>query len=173
MYPFLAEHVRPDPSGIHYQLAAPDLDPTEISAQWLEIPKSAKLGNGTKMTEIPSAFIGLSLPFENSTDNGPAVFLCSVTSRWASGTYHGGPVGDGTFDFVQTVTVDKKPLPTDLAQTGYYYAFDTSHDGSWRMVEMDLTWLETLTPRLNDSNPNRSTLSGTRRPRYSRTRLRA
>lgn len=106
---------------------------------------------------MPSAFLNVLIPTNQSGDPGIA-FTCSVDARWAMGTYSGGPVGDIDADYVQAATIQNtRPFGPDLQ--GYQYNFLPINDGSWRRVQIDLDWLNTLTPPLGGNTSGWTTLA--------------
>ena len=119
-----------------------------ISTQWITVPETAQLSDNSYTTDVPSAFLDVQMPYTGSNNTG-TTFACSVDARWAMGTYSGGPVGDIDADYVQTATIQNTRPFGDL--NGFQYNFLPIDDGSWRRVEIDIDWLNTLTPPF-DSN---------------------
>lgn len=129
---------------------------SNISAQWITVPETARLSDNSNTTDIPSAFLSVQIPYSGSNYTG-TTFTCSIDARWAIGTYTGGPVGDVDADYVQTATIkNTRPFP-DL--TGYQYNFLPVDDGSWRRVQIDTDWLNSLTPSLGDSTSGWNSLA--------------
>ena len=127
-----------------------------INAQWISVPKTATLSDGSYTTDLPSAFLSVQIPYSESDTTG-TMLTCSVDARWATGTYSGEGVGDQDADYVQTATVkNSRPFP-DLS--GYQYNFLPVADGSWRRVEIDLGWLNTLTPPIGNSTSGWTSLA--------------
>ena len=127
-----------------------------ISAQWISVPETARLSDNSYTTDLPSAFLSVQIPYSGSNYTG-TTFTCSIDARWAVGIYSGGPVGDLDADYVQTATIQNtRPFP-DL--TGYQYNFLPIDDGSWRRVQIDLDWLNTLTPALDNSTSGWTSLA--------------
>ena len=98
----------------------------------------------------------MQIPYSESNNTG-ITFTCSVDARWAMGIYSGGTVGDLDVDYVQTATIQNtRPFP-DLP--GYQYNFLPIDDGSWRRVQIDTDWLNTLTPTLGNSTSGWTSLA--------------
>ena len=146
-YPDLPEYgVRLD---LGYLIETKTLIASNISTQWVTVPKGAQLSDGSYTTDVPSIFLIVQIPDFNANQTGPT-FTCSVDARWAVGTYSGGPVGDVDADYVQTATVkNTRPFTSDLE--GYQYNFLHIDDGSWRRVQIDIDWLYALTPPLGSN----------------------
>lgn len=127
-----------------------------ISAQWISVPEAARLSDNSYTTDVPSAFLSVQIPYSEYNNTG-TTFTCSVDARWAMGIYSGGPVGDIDADYVQTATIQNtRPFP-DL--TGFQYNFLPVDDGSWRRVQIDIDWLNTLTPTLDNSTSGWTSLT--------------
>ncbi|MCJ1460888.1 hypothetical protein MMC28_011270 [Mycoblastus sanguinarius] len=130
---------------------------SNISAQWISVPEAARLSDNSYTTDMPSAFLSVQVPYSESNNTG-TIFTCSVDARWAMGIYSGGPVGDVDTDYVQTATIQNtRPLVPDLI--GYQYNFLPIDDGSWRRVQVDMDWLNTLTPPLSSSTSSWTSLT--------------
>ena len=106
----------------------------QIETQWMVIPQSALLSDGSVTNHLPSALINVALP--NQTNSSIGSFLtCSIDARWVMGKYKGAPISAGSWsqrsmEYVQTV---------DLQATEPF-------DNSSSSVQMDIDWLQNLTP---------------------------
>lgn len=141
---------------LNYWIETEFLVSSNISAQWITVPEVARLSDNSNTTDVPSAFLSVQIPYSGSNNTGTA-FTCSIDARWAMGTYTGGPVGDIDADYVQTATFQNtRPFP-DIK--GYQYNFLPIDDGSWRRVQIDLDWLNTLTPPLGNSTSGWTSLA--------------
>lgn len=141
---------------LNYWIETEFLVSSNISAQWITVPEVARLSDNSNTTDVPSAFLSVQIPYSGSNNTGTA-FTCSIDARWAMGTYTGGPVGDIDADYVQTATIQNtRPFP-DIK--GYQYNFLPIDDGSWRRVQIDLDWLNTLTPPLGNSTSGWTSLA--------------
>ena len=128
-----------------------------IGTQWITVPEVGPLSDNSFTTDMPSAFLSVLMPYIESNNTG-TMFTCSIDARWAMATYHGGPVGDIDADYIQTATIQNtRPFSADLA--GYQYNFLPINDGSWRRVQIDTNWLNTLTPPLPSSTPGWTSLA--------------
>lgn len=129
---------------------------SNISAQWITVPEAVRLSDNSNTTDVPSAFLSVQIPDSESSNTG-TTFTCSIDARWAKATYTGGPVGDIDADYVQSATIQNtRPIP-DL--TGYQYNFLPIDDGSWRRVQIDIDWLNILTPLLGNSTSGWTSLA--------------
>ena len=153
-YPDLPEYsIRLD---LSYWIATNFSVSSNISARWIEVPETARLSDNSSTTDLPSAFLSVQIPYTKSNISG-TTFTCSVDARWAMAISSGGPVGDMNSDYVQTASIQNtRPVP-DLR--GYQYNFLPINDGSWRRVRIDMNWLETLTPPLDDSTSGWTSLA--------------
>ena len=130
---------------------------SNISAQWLTVPEVARLSDDSSTADMPSALLSVQIPYFDSNDTGMTM-SCSVDARWAIGTYSGGPVGDLDVDYVQKATIQNtRPFAPDLP--GYQYNFLPIDDGSWRRVQIDVDWLNALTPALDSNISNWTSLT--------------
>lgn len=146
-YPDLPEYgVRLD---LDYWIETIFSNSSTISTQWIMVPKTARLSDNSYTTDLPGAFLSVQVPFSGSNNTGRA-FTCSVDARWAMATYSGGPVGDLDADYVQTASI-RNTRPFIPGLQGFQYNFLPVDDGSWRRVEIDMDWLNTLTPPLGSS----------------------
>lgn len=127
-----------------------------IDTQWLLVPDNATLNDNSVTDDLPSAFIAVYVPDSESNHTG-TTFTCSVDARWAESVYTGRPVGDIDADYVQAATVQSN---RDFGQLiGYQYNFLPANDNTWRRVKVDLDWLNTLTPSINDSTSGWTSLA--------------
>ena len=154
-YPDLPEYgVRLD---LGYWIETNTISSSNISAQWLPVPKDSRLSDDSHTTDMPSAFLSVQIPYIDSNETG-TTFTCSVDARWAVGIYSGGPVGDVDADYVQKATIkNTRPFASDL--DGYQYNFLPVDDGSWRRVHLDMDWLYALTPLLGSSTSGWTSLA--------------
>ena len=141
-YPFLTQYDVSDdlevllPTNFSYS--------AQIETQWIDMPQSALLSNGSVTDYLPSAFINIALP--NQTNSSMGTFLtCSIDARWAMGEYKGGPIAPGSFShsstrYVQTV---------DLQGTDPFGNLS-------RSVQMDIDWLSNLTPATSNDTTSTS-----------------
>ncbi|CAD6593282.1 MAG: hypothetical protein ASARMPREDX12_007012 [Alectoria sarmentosa] len=128
-----------------------------ISALWISIPQATRLSDNSYTTDLPSAFLSVQIPYGPSNTTG-TTFTCSVDARWAMGTHSGGPLADLDVDYVQTASIQNtRPIAPDLR--GYQYNFLPVDDGSWRRVQIDIDWLNTLTPPLDGSTSGWTSLA--------------
>ena len=129
---------------------------SNISTQWITVPEAVRLSDNSNTTDVPSALLSVQIPDSESNNTG-TTFSCSIDARWARATYTGGPVGDIDADYIQTATIQNtRPFP-DL--TGYQYNFLPIDDGSWRRVQIDIDWLNILTPLLGNSTSGWTSLA--------------
>ena len=154
-YPDLPEYgVRLD---LSYLIETNTLIASNISTQWVTVPKRARLSDDPYTVDVPSAFLMVQIPDLNTNETG-TTFTCSVDARWAVGTYSGGPVGDINADYVQTATIkNTRPFASDLE--GYQYNFLPIDDGSWRRVQIGIDWLYALTPPLGNNTSGWTSLA--------------
>ncbi|MCJ1401737.1 hypothetical protein MMC11_004954 [Xylographa trunciseda] len=127
---------------------SPELYPNTsvITTRWLRKPTGPDLTfNHTTVDTYPSAFITIQVPYSGSTTQG-TVFTCSVDARWAAGNNVGTNVDSTTDVFVQHGEVDSNAAV--FAYTDLILPVD---DGTWRTVDLDISWLEALSPALNES----------------------
>lgn len=127
-----------------------------ISTQWITVPETAQLSDNSYTTDVPSAFLDVQMPYTGPNNTGTTV-TCSVDARWAMGTYSGGPVGDVDADYVQTATIQNTRPFSDL--NGFQYNFLPIDDGTWRRVQIDTDWLNTLTPSFDSNTPGWTSLA--------------
>lgn len=155
-YPDLPEYgIRLD---LNYWIETSFSNSSSISTQWIGVPSTARLSDNTFTTDLPSAFLSVQIPYSGSNNTGTA-FTCSVDARWARSTYSGGPVGDVDADYIQTATIQNaRPVTPDLT-LGYQYNFLPINDGTWRRLQIDLDWLNTLTPPLANSTSGYTSLA--------------
>ena len=137
----------------------------QISAQWIRVPKTIPLSNGSITTDVPSAFLSVMIPHDisnttggtsittantanktgNTSNTTGTVFTCSVDARWAMANYRGEPIQtDPNLYTLSAVLEHLQPQPGDT---------------SWRRVQIDRDWLENLTPPLNESKSGWNTLA--------------
>ena len=130
---------------------------SNVSTHWQRVPGAARLSDNSNTTDVPSAFLSVQMPYYGTNNTG-TTFTCSVDARWAMGIYSGGTVGDLDEDYVQTATIQntRSKIP-NLA--GYQYNFLPVNDGSWRRVQIDTDWLNTLTPLLGNSTSGWTSLA--------------
>ena len=127
-----------------------------INTQWMLVPENATLNDNSTTDDLPSAFLDVYVPDSESDQTG-MIFTCSVDARWAEAVYTGRPVGYIDADYVQAATVQSN---RDFGQlTGYQYNFLPTNDSTWRRVRVDLDWLNTLTPSINDSTSGWTSLA--------------
>lgn len=116
----------------------------QIETQWIDMPQSALLSNGSVTDYLPSALINIALP--NQTNSSMGTFLtCSVDARWAMGEYKGGPIAPGSFLRQSTRYVQA----VDLQGTDPFA-------NSSRPVQMDIDWLLNLTPATSNDTTSTS-----------------
>lgn len=141
---------------LSYWIGADSLISSNISTQWITVPEAALLSDNSNTTDVPSAFLSVQIPYSGFNNTG-TIFSCSIDARWAMGTYTGGPVGDVDADYIQTATIQNtRPFP-DIQ--GYQYNFLPVDDGSWRRVQIDIDWLNILTPPLGNSTSGWTSLA--------------
>ena len=115
-----------------------------ITTRWLQQETGPNLTfNDTIVDTYPSAFLTIQIPYPDSTTQG-TVFTCSIDARWAEGNNVGTNVESTTDVFLQHGEVDSNAAV--FAYTDMILPVD---DGTWRTVDLDLSWLEALTPALN------------------------
>ena len=123
-----------------------------ITTRWLQKQTGADLTyNHTTIDYYPSAFMTIQIPYPGSTTQG-TVFTCSVDARWAEGNNVGTNVDSTTDIFLQHGEVDSNAAM--FAWTDMIIPVD---DGTWRTVDLDISWLQALTPALNRSANTEST----------------
>ena len=124
-----------------------------ITTKWLTKPSQPNLSyNSSVIDYYPSAFLTIQIPRAGSTVEG-TVFACSVDARWAQGNNVGTSVRSVTDNSLQHGEVDSNAAV--FAWTDMLLPID---DGTWQTVDLDLSWLEVLTPPLVTS-PNNTGLS--------------
>lgn len=106
--------------------------------------------------DLPSAFLSVYVP-DSESDQSGTTFTCSVDARWAEAVYTGRPVGDIDDDYVQAATVQSTREFGEI--TGYEHNFLPTNDSTWRRVQMDLDWLNMLTPSTNNSTSGSTSLA--------------
>lgn len=111
----------------------------------MSVPQSALLSNGSVTSDVPSALLNVAIP--GNTINYTAIVLtCSIDARWAMGNYQGGPITLTPWQYVQSAVMQSPNLFAAHA-TGDPSNHD---DPSWRPVQIDMDWLESLTPPLDN-----------------------
>ncbi|MDI1491386.1 MAG: hypothetical protein OHK93_002595 [Ramalina farinacea] len=146
-YPYLPEYtIRLD---LGYWIGTLFTNSNRISTEWINVPETVPLSDNTTTTDLPSGFLSVLTPFSDSSD--PAnIFTCSIDARWALGNQLGSPVGDLDAEYVQRAEILRtRSFAPDLP--GFQYNFLPIKDGSWRRLQIDTDWLNTLTPLLDDS----------------------
>lgn len=110
----------------------------------MNVPQSALLSNRSVTRDVPSALLNVAIP-GNTTNDTAMVLTCSIDARWAMGDYQGGPITLTPWQYVQSAVM-QSPNLFDADATG-----DPSNHGnpSWRPVQIDMDWLESLTPPLD------------------------
>ncbi|MCJ1394327.1 hypothetical protein MMC18_007205 [Xylographa bjoerkii] len=128
---------------------SPELYPNTsvITTRWLRKQTGPNLTfNHTTVDSYPSAFLTVQVPYPGSTTQG-TVFTCSIDARWAEGNNVGTNVDSTTDIFLQHGEVDSNAAV--FAYTDMILPVD---DGTWRTVDLDISWLEALSPVLNASD---------------------
>ena len=130
---------------------------SSISIRWITVPEDAPLSDHSSTNDMPSAFISVIIPHNHSNHTG-TMFTCSVDARWAKAVYLGSGIADLDANYVQAATIQNtRPFSAHLP--GFQFNFLPINDGSWRRVQMDLDWLNILTPPLPSSAPDWNSLA--------------
>ena len=130
---------------------------SSICIQWITVPEAAPLSDYSSTNDMPSAFISVITPHNHSSNTG-TMFTCSVDARWARAGYRGSGIADLDANYIQTATTQStRPFSANLP--GYQYNVLPINDGSWRRVQIDVDWLNTLTPPLPSSAPGWNSLA--------------
>jgi len=111
----------------------------------VHVPPSALLSKGSVTNDLPSALLNVAIP-GNTTNSTGIILTCSIDARWAMGNYQGGPTRLIPWQYVQFAGV-QSPNLFDADAIGDPSNHD---DPSWRAVQIDIDWLEILTPALNN-----------------------
>lgn len=117
---------------------------TRVGTKWVNVPQSALLSNGSVTSDVPSALLNVAIP-GNTTNYTAIVLTCSIDARWAMGDYQGGPITLIPWQYVQSAVM-QSPNLFDADAAGDPSNHD---DPSWRPVQIDMDWLESLTPPLD------------------------
>lgn len=125
-----------------------------IRTNWIPRPGSAQLNNYKNTTDLPGAFLSVSIP-PSQPGNDNVIISCSIDARWAMGTYSAKSVGG--FPYSQKIEIASDRQPSSTLRGGFYHW--PKDDGSWRRVMIAPEWLQTLTPLLNDSQPGWTSLA--------------
>lgn len=143
IYPFIPRYS----SNNDQQLLVPAdfFNSTRVGTQWVNVPQSALLSNGSVTSDVPSALLNVAIP-GNTTNYKQIVLTCSIDARWAMGDYLGGPITLIPWQYVQSAVM-QSPNLFDADTTGDPSNHD---DPSWRPVQIDMDWLENLTPPLDN-----------------------
>ena len=145
--------------GLDYLIETNYSKPSNVSVQRRVVSETAPLTNNLTTTDLPSALLSVLIPYQNSS-SAKTVFTCSIDARWAMGTHRGGPIGDGGWtSYIQTVEIQNNRRPKNAEKNGSAWNYLPINDGTWRRVQISNDWLQTLTPPLNQSNPEWTTLS--------------
>lgn len=155
-YPHLPEYtVRLD---LDYLIETFFTNSNRISTGWIKVPETAQLSDNSTTTDLPSGLLGVLTPFGDFSDTA-TLFTCSIDARWALGKNLGSPVGDLDAEYVQRAEILRtRSFAPDLP--GFQYNFLPIKDGSWRRLQIDMDWLNTLMPPLgNSSTPGWTSLA--------------
>lgn len=90
----------------------------------------------------------MQLPYSGS-NNTVFTYTCSVDALWTGSIYSGEPVGDVYADYTQTATIQNIRPPAPIFD-GYQYTLLLMDDSTWRRLQIDLDWLNTLIPPLTN-----------------------
>jgi len=131
----------------------PNATSSDTGAQWIPVPTTQVFTtNGDAVKVYASALLVSQLP--QSKNGIPAsTMTCSIDARWAPGE----SVSRGTL----VPVLDPVHLRVPSAQgQGYNEAagFLPKDDGSWQLISLDPEWLQTLTPIIERSGRNQTTL---------------
>ena len=119
---------------------------TQVGTQWVDVPQRALLSNHSHTADVPSALFNVALP-KSDNSSTKSILTCSVDARWVMGNYQGLPI-----KVVQDLYEQRIGLQDQ-------YVFDTpgkDKDGSWRPVQIDIDWLQNLTPAPNNDTTSTS-----------------
>ena len=157
-YPYTPEYDwKPD---VGYLIATNFSVSSSIYTQWVPVPDTATLSDGSTTSDLPSALLSIVLPIGKDRKNRSTgvVYPCSVDARWAKSTYQGSNIALIGEVYSQTAQADHKRrfLPN---HTGYDKNFLPINDGSWRKVKITNDWLYVLTPPLSNGTSGQTVLS--------------
>ena len=115
-YPFLPEYnVGPD---LYYMMETNATASSMISTNWRPRPEGALLSNNLTTTDLPSAFLSVSIP-RLQPDNDPVVIACSIDARWAMGINSAQSVRG--FPYIQRIEISNTSRPNSNLRAGFYY----------------------------------------------------
>ena len=114
-----------------------------MASLWFEKPsRPVRTTNGTTTNTWPSAFLTIQIPFANDSTSG-TVLTCSIDARWAQDHNIARNIGSYQDAFLQHGRPNSNAVK--LIQT----LVMPVADGTWHQVELDLSWLNVLTPPLS------------------------
>ena len=151
-------------SDLAYWLS-PDFYPetSHITTQWLQVPTGNTSTNDSSSIDFyPSAFLVIQVPYANSSVGGVAL-TCSVDARWVNGTNVATSVHDPDGDFLQHAELGPQNFPTTTLRIFQRPDnLNPTDKRSWKQVELDLSWLDVLTPSIPiDQNSTKYELNQT------------
>ena len=117
---------------------------SSITTQWVSVPESAQLSNGSSTTDVPSALLRITMPLGKKSSTG-IVFACSVDARWAMSIHQGSQIGSQGNAYIQQPQPQSTRTPLSN-QPGSDHNFLPINDNEWRKVQIDIDWLAVLTP---------------------------
>lgn len=115
---------------------------SSILTQWIPIPPNPPLPSNPR-DNYPSTFLAIQVS-QNATSS--IAYTCGIDARWVNGDASISNVAQNSP--VQEGVVTSKINLTGAFEFPRYIPID---DGTWRQVSIDLDWLYTLTPLLNNS----------------------
>ena len=93
------------------------------------------LTNGSRTEYKPSSFLSVAIPYPGRNDSG-SVFTCSVDAQWAPGINIGEHIAAETAPGVSYLLSAK-------------WKNNPPTDGAWKTVDLQLDWLNSLTPQVS------------------------
>ena len=119
-----------------------------VATAWLKPPAAEPLAlsNGSITSYAPSAFLSVWLPASNNSSSGSA-WTCTIDARFAPGLNIGNHLGDQTnigSDFITVGSLTDTRAPNVSDPTGK--GFLPRQDGQWKVADLDIEWLNNLTP---------------------------
>lgn len=121
------------------------------------------MDTGNVSSSYSSAMLVINVPVQTGGSFSERTISCSIDARWAPGLFKSQSFVEA--DDVLVPIIDPSHIRTmDLELDSSFTKDSTANfapknDGSWHTLALGLDWLNTLTPRLVDSNSNQTTLT--------------
>ncbi|KAJ5655060.1 hypothetical protein N7490_002063 [Penicillium lividum] len=147
---------QPALTAIGFLLPSPTgYNSSRVTAQWRPISNYEPIGvnvdpQGNWISGWPSVFLDVQIPYQDQSSTG--VFMsCSIDARWAVGDVVGTNIG-----YMSGVPVQQPSIPTQASVLNNWPAVN---DGTWQTVRLEQSWLDALTPVLDNTTSHWTTLS--------------